>query len=85
VRRCWTPDPSILEKQRVLLTVTTDADGVARRAEVAGDDVSRMSDPRFRAFAARAVRAIIDSRCTNLPLPSTVLGRVNVLTFRFSP
>ena len=74
-----------IDKQRVLLTVTTDAAGVARRADVAGDDLGRMSDPRFRAFAERAIRAIMDPRCANLPLPNKVLGRINVLTFRFSP
>jgi hypothetical protein len=87
VRECWTKDAGALDvdKQRVLLTVTTDANGVARLAEVAGDDAGRMSDPRFRAFAERAIRAIRDPRCANLPLPNNVLGRINVLTFRFSP
>ena len=87
VRECWTKDAGALDidKQRVLLTVTTDATGVARRVEIAGDDAGRMGDPRFRAFAERAVRAIMDPRCANLPLPNNVLGKVNVLTFRFSP
>jgi len=87
VRECWTKDAGALDidKQRVLLTVTTDAGGTARNADVAGSDVARMSDPRFRAFAERARRAIMDARCANLPLPATALGRVNVLTFRFSP
>jgi hypothetical protein len=87
VRECWTKDAGALDidKQRVLLTVTTDAGGVARSAEVAGADVGRMSDPRFRAFAERAIRAIKDPRCANLPLPNGVLGKINVLTFRFSP
>ena len=52
---------------------------------IAGDDIARMSDPRFRAFAERARRAVLDPRCANLPLPNKVLGKVNVLTFRFSP
>jgi neural Wiskott-Aldrich syndrome protein len=88
VRECWTKDAGALdiEKQRVLLTVTTDENGVARNAVVAGDDVVRAgSDPRFRAFAERAKRAILDPRCANLPLPNDVLGKVNVLTFRFTP
>jgi hypothetical protein len=87
VRECWTKDAGALdiEKQHVLLTVTTDAGGTARVAEVTGADVARMGDPRFRAFAERAKRAILDSRCANLPLPGDVLGKVNVLTFRFSP
>jgi hypothetical protein len=87
VRECWTKDAGALDidRQHVLLTVTTDADGVARKAVVAGDDEGRMVDPRFRAFAERAKRAILDPRCANLPLPNNVLGKVNVLTFRFSP
>jgi neural Wiskott-Aldrich syndrome protein len=87
VRECWTKDPEALdiEKLRVLLTVTTDAGGIARKAEVAATDAARMSDPRFRVFAERAIRAILDARCANLPLPSNALGRTNVLTFRFSP
>ena len=87
VRECWTKDAGALgiEKQRVLLTVTTDPGGVARKAEVSGEDVGRMDDPRFRAFAERARRAIMDPHCANLPLPNNVLGKVNVLTFRFSP
>ena len=87
VRECWTKDAGALDidKQRVLLTVKTDATGVAHEAVVAGDDIGRMSDPRFRAFAERARRAILDPRCANLPLPNNVLGKVNVLTFRFSP
>jgi hypothetical protein len=88
VRECWTKDAGALDidKQRVMLTVTTDAAGVARMAVPAGDDVARMaSDPRFRAFAERAIRAIMDPRCANLPLPNNVLGKINVLTFQFSP
>ncbi len=87
VRECWTKDAGALDidKQRVLLTVTTDPDGIARKAEVAGADIGRMSDPRFRAFAERARRAILDPQCANLPLPNHVLGKINVLTFRFSP
>jgi hypothetical protein len=87
VRECWTKDAGALDidKQRVLLTVTTDDTGVVRKAEIAGDDVGRMGDPRFRAFAERARRAVLDPHCANLPLPSNALGKVNVLTFRFSP
>ena len=87
VRECWTKDAGALDidKDRVTLTVTTDASGEARLAVVAGGDIGRMSDPRFRAFAERAVRAVLDPHCANLPLPNKILGKVNVLTFRFSP
>jgi hypothetical protein len=87
VRECWTKDAGALDinKMRVTLTVTTDASGVVREAKIGGDDVDRMGDPRFRAFAERAQRAVLDPRCANLPLPNTLLGKINVLTFRFSP
>jgi hypothetical protein len=87
VRECWTKDAGALdlEKMAVMLTVTTDETGVARQAAVAQEDQARMNDPRFRAFAERAVRAVLDSRCASLPLPSDKLGRVNTLTFRFRP
>jgi neural Wiskott-Aldrich syndrome protein len=87
VRECWTKDAGALDidKMRVMLTVTTDASGVVRKAEVSGDDTGRLGDPRFRAFAERAVRAVMDAHCASLPLPNTLLGKINVLTFRFSP
>lgn len=87
VRPCWTSDPGALDldKMQALLTVTTDASGVVRQASVAPSDQGRLADPRFRAFAERAVRAVMDPTCANLPLPRSMLGKVNVLTFRFSP
>ncbi len=87
VRECWTKDAGALDldKMSVMLTVTTDAAGVAREAVVAPEDRARIADPRFRAFAERAVRAVMDPRCANLPLPKNELGRVNELTFRFRP
>jgi hypothetical protein len=87
VREFWTKDAGALniDDQRVLLTVTTDANGIVRKAEVTGDDTGRMADPRFRAFAERAIRTVLDPRVGQLPLPNNMLGKVNVLTFRFSP
>jgi hypothetical protein len=87
VRACWTYDPGApgVEKMRVMLQVTTDANGIARVADVTGGDRARMSDSVFRAFADRAINAVLDPRCANLPLPTHMLGRNNVLTFRFSP
>lgn len=87
VRACWTYDPGALgvDKLQVLLTVTTDAAGVARLAVVADPDVPKLADPVFRAFAERARRAVLDPRCADLPLPAKLLGKTNVLTFRFTP
>ncbi len=87
VRPCWTTDPGALDldKMQALLTVTTDPTGVVRMAEVAPADSGRLADPRFRAFAERARRAVMDPSCASLPLPRSMLGKINVLTFRFSP
>ena len=88
VRPCWTTDPGALDldKMQVLLTVTTDASGVVREAVVAPADAGRVAaDPRLRVFSERAVRAVLSPACANLPLPPKLLGKVNVLTFRFRP
>jgi len=88
VRPCWTTDPGMLDldKMQVLLTVTTDPTGVARQAVVAPEDLGRVAaDPRLRVFSERAVRAVMSPQCANLPLPQSMLGKTNVLTFRFSP
>jgi hypothetical protein len=87
VRECWTRDAGALnaDQLQVHLQVTTDSAGVARVAVVAADDAGRMSDPVFRAFAERAIRAVRDPRCANLPLPQTMLGQNRTFDFRFRP
>jgi neural Wiskott-Aldrich syndrome protein len=87
VRRCWTYDPGAkgVDQLRVILQVTTDANGVARQAQVAPQDQGRMGDPIFRAFAERAVRAVLSAQCSNLPIPKDLLGQPQHFTFRFSP
>jgi hypothetical protein len=88
VRRCWATDPGMLDldKMEVLLTVTTDGGGVVRRAIVAPEDAGRVSgNMRLRVFSERAVRAVMDPNCANLPLPPTLLGQIRTFTFRFRP
>jgi hypothetical protein len=87
VRECWTKDAGALdiERQSVQLIVTYDDRGVVREAAIGDDDRNKMGDPRFRAFAERAVRAVRDVRCASLPLPQAELGKVGKLTFRFKP
>jgi hypothetical protein len=88
VRRCWNTDPGMLDldKMQVLLTVTTDAGGVVRDAVVAPEDVGRVSgNMRLRVFSERAVRAVRDPNCANLPLPQNMLGQIRTFTFRFRP
>ena len=55
-------------------------------AAVAPEDQGRVAgNPRLRVFAERAVRAVLDPQCANLPLPPHMLGQTRVFTFRFSP
>ena len=88
VRPCWTDTPGTLDldKMSVLLTVKTDASGVVRQAEVADQETARIAaDPRLLAFSGRAINAVMDPQCATLPLPQSMLGKVNVLTFLFRP
>jgi hypothetical protein len=55
------------------------------QAEVAPTDQGRLSDLRFRAFAECATGAVLDPACATLLLPGSMLGKINVITFRFSP
>ena len=87
MRECWTKDAGALDLDSltVQLIVTFDEQGTARLAEVGDADRGRMGDPRFRAFAERAMRAVRDPRCAALPIPRDQLGKIGKLTFRFKP
>ena len=87
VRECWTKDSGALdiEKMSAQLVVEFDEQGIAHVAEIGPADRGRLSDPRFRAFAERAARAVLDPRCASLPIPKTDLGKRGKLTFRFKP
>jgi hypothetical protein len=89
VSACWNPDaaPATMDNLHVTLTVTVDAAGIARVAVVAGPDVAKLSDPVFRAFTERAVRATLDPQCSHIPLPDKLLGmthQTDTVTFRFT-
>jgi len=88
VRKCWVNDAGALDfgKMQVMLLVTVDGAGVAHIADVAPEDAGRLGDPRFRAFAERAVRAVLDPRCSNLPVPASLItGGRGTPKFRFRP
>lgn len=88
VRRCRAYGPRAMnaDKMQVMLVVTTDADGVVRIVRFVPADRARMdADPVFRRFAEKARSAVFDPRCAKLPLPRAMLGKINVLAFRFSP
>ena len=87
VRECWTKDAGALdlEKMSVILDVKTRPGGVVYEANVGREDEARLADPRFRAFAERAIRAVMNPRCATLPLTQDKLADANELTFRFRP
>ncbi len=64
-----------------------DGQGTIRDAQIAPQDSGRMSDPHFRAFAERAMRAARDPRCASIGayVPLQQLGAVNKLTIHFTP
>ena len=89
VRRCYSEDTAARDYAQYManLTVTIDATGEARDAQLAPADQSRAAaDPAFRAFAERAVRAVLDPTCSKLPVPPDLLGKPSqTLNFRFRP
>ena len=86
---CWTKDAGALDLDKMQVLLTGHHRRQRRRAPGRGGRAGRRAaSPAirvFRAFAERAVRAVLDPRCANLPLPQTMLGKINELTFRFSP
>jgi hypothetical protein len=88
VQQCWTIDSGAegVQSMSVMLTVQTDAGGTVRAVHPAPSDVGRIyADPVFRAFFERAQRALLDYRCSALPLPPSLEGKPETFTFRFSP
>ncbi len=89
VRECWTKDAGALDldKMSVVLLVTVDQSGIAREAVVAPESQGQLSDPRFAAFAARAVRAPLEAQCSDFSkmIPARELGHIDRLKFLFRP
>ncbi len=87
VRPCWGVDAEAqgLSSFQVLLTVTTDAGGTVREAEVSPQNSGDMSNPIYFAFTQRAVAAVMNATCATLPLPSNMLGSNQTFSFIFTP
>lgn len=87
VRPCWSVDPEAqgLSNYQVLLTVTTDATGTVREAEVSPQNTGDMHNPVYYAFTQRAIAALLNAQCATLPLPSDMLGHNQTFTFLFQP
>ncbi len=87
LRSDWTADSGALgaEKMVVILKLKVDAGGVVREVKVADEDLPKMSDKRFLAFAERAVRAAMSPRVGPLKLPRELLFDGAELLVRFRP
>jgi hypothetical protein len=89
VKRCYSEDTAARNYATfaAVITVTIDADGVVRDAQLSPNDLARADgDPAFRAFAERARQAVMDPSCAKLPVPATLLGKPSQqLTFQFKP
>jgi hypothetical protein len=87
VRECWTRDAGAKNADAfsVHLVVTTDANGVAREAQIAPGDPAATPDNPLHAFAERAVRAVLAAQCSALPLPPQMLGQIHRFDFIFKP
>jgi hypothetical protein len=88
VRRCWSTDPGMLDldKMHVRLTITADANGIARRVSVAPEDQGQVAASlRLRVFSERATRAVLSPDCANLPIPAAMMGQAHTFTILFKP
>jgi neural Wiskott-Aldrich syndrome protein len=87
VRECWTRDAGALgaEGFTVHLIVTTDEQGVARQAAIAASDPAAPLGSPLHAFGERAVRAVLSPRCSALPLPDSLRGRIHRFDFVLKP
>jgi outer membrane biosynthesis protein TonB len=89
VRRCYAEDTEAKDyaTYHAQMVVTIDAQGVARDVKLSPADLARAgSDQAFRAFAERAMHAVLDPTCAQLPIPADKLGKpAQQLSFTFRP
>jgi outer membrane biosynthesis protein TonB len=83
---CWNPPAGARNAGDLVVAIHVDfnPDGSVRRADYA--DMSRMSDPFYRAAAESALRAVLNPRCNplkNLPVKKYDLWRS--VTINFNP
>ncbi|MCQ8279022.1 energy transducer TonB [Acetobacteraceae bacterium KSS8] len=88
VRRCYAEDTEAKDYATFTahLLVTVDATGEARRVDFKPDTAARMAaDPGYRALAERARDAVLNPTCAKLPIPPSLLGKTQQLSFVFRP
>ena len=89
VKRCYAQDTQAkgFTAYYADIVATNDASGEVRVAKLAAQSQARAStDLAYRAFAERALQAVLSPPCAQLPMPPNLLGRPSsVFTFRFRP
>ncbi len=87
LRGGWTYDAGAARNARMTVTLllTLDADGNIRSASIDPADQPHLSDPAYRAFAERALRAATNPRVGPLRLPKDKIFDGAQLRVRFRP
>jgi hypothetical protein len=86
VEACWNVDPGLqgVRDITVEIRLQIDRSGKVVRAEVV-DKARLVSDRAFRAVAESAQRAVMNQRCSTLPLPPDGYEFWKDAVFVFSP
>ncbi|MFD1110424.1 cell envelope integrity protein TolA, partial [Pseudoroseomonas ludipueritiae] len=84
ISECWSVDAGMmgLDQIVVLLQVDMDPSGTIRNVRAPS---GVPSDPRARAVFESARRALLDPKCSPLPIPREKIQAINNSTFRFNP
>ncbi|MGY4803829.1 hypothetical protein ACVMLK_20520, partial [Teichococcus aerofrigidensis] len=84
ISECWSVDGGMMGIDQITVEVRVDIDqgGTIRNVRPAG---GTPGDPRVRAVYESARRALLDPKCSPLPLPREKILSLNNTVFRFSP
>ena len=84
ISECWSVDAGMLGLDQIVVELKVDMDpsGVIRNVRPAS---GVPSDPRARAVYESARRALLDQKCSPLPVPREKIPSLNNATFRFNP
>jgi hypothetical protein len=84
ISECWSVDAGMMDLDKIVvdLRVEIDAGGTIRNVRAA---TGVPSDPRARAVFESARRALLDPKCSPLPIPREKMQSLSTSIFRFNP
>ncbi|WBV41908.1 hypothetical protein [Pseudoroseomonas cervicalis] len=84
ISECWSVDAGMLGLDQIVVELRVDIDpaGIIRNVRPAS---GVPSDPRARAVYESARRALLDQKCSPLPVPREKIPSLNSAIFRFNP